>query len=386
MARIAGYDSHNHPLYFGMFSKALNLAGLGKKEALSQIKEAKYNLVINWDNSKWELTAKEIEAEFPVVVFNRSFHGMVANRVAQQKYGLKADTSGLITEDQMDSFLDQLISGFSVRDWKEILLIAQAQYQERGLYGVDDMGLRSASLAPLQAVMELRNEGNLPLKLNLFFRYSLLKKVVHEAPNMLGLCAGLKIILDGAFGVRTAALSEPFSDDPQNYGKLLMGSDKLERRIRQAVKWGVSKIAVHCIGDRAITRVLRVYQKLANSGVNTSGWRLEHALLISRSQAELAKKLGVVLCMQPNFSEDTLIYRDRLGDRVLLLNPFRMLIDEVGFKPGKDLILGSDGMPTGLAEGLKWATEPSLKSQRLTIDEAVRAYQVKPVYQVEPVE
>ncbi len=74
--------------------------------------------------------------------------------------------------------------------------------------------------------------------------------------------------------------------------------------------------------------------------------------------------------MQPNFSTDSVDYRDRLDDQYCRANnPFRMLIDEIGFEPGRDLIFGSDGMPHGIEFALQQSLFPALESQVLTVEE-----------------
>ncbi len=79
--------------------------------------------------------------------------------------------------------------------------------------------------------------------------------------------------------------------------------------------------------------------------------------------------------MQPNFSSDSTDYADRLdGPRLARNNPFRMLIDEVGFRPGRDLIFGSDGMPHGLAYAAQWGLFPLFEGQRLTLAELLAGY------------
>jgi hypothetical protein len=79
--------------------------------------------------------------------------------------------------------------------------------------------------------------------------------------------------------------------------------------------------------------------------------------------------------MQPNFSGDSVSYADRLGARYARQNnPFRMLIDEAGFVPGKDLFFGSDGMPHGAAAALEGALFPPMAGQRLTLEEFAAGY------------
>jgi hypothetical protein len=79
--------------------------------------------------------------------------------------------------------------------------------------------------------------------------------------------------------------------------------------------------------------------------------------------------------MQPNFSHDSIGYADRLPDGYPQHNnPFRMLIDEAGFIPGVDLVLGSDGMPHGFREGLRQSLFPPHAQQALSLQEFMAGY------------
>ena len=51
-----------------------------------------------------------------------------------------------------------------------------------------------------------------------------------------------------------------------------------------------------------------------------------------------------------------------------------MLIDDAGYVPGKDLLLGSDGMPHGLVGALQNGLFPPVESQRLSMDELLAGY------------
>ncbi len=79
--------------------------------------------------------------------------------------------------------------------------------------------------------------------------------------------------------------------------------------------------------------------------------------------------------MQPNFSFNSVDFTDRLsGEYLKKNNPFRMLIDEVGYEPGEDLIFGSDGMPHGVEYALKSTLFPPLENQKFTMDEFEKGY------------
>jgi predicted amidohydrolase YtcJ len=134
-------------------------------------------------------------------------------------------------------------------------------------------------------------------------------------------------------------------------------------------------IAVHAIGDRAIDQVVSAVGAVRRPA--GSEIRIEHAQLIGEPTAMRAKALGIVLCMQPNFSEDSANYAERLPEGYPERNnPFRMLIDRVGYVPGVDLLFGSDGMPHGWRYGLTQSLFPKggYPGQTLTVDEFVAGY------------
>jgi predicted amidohydrolase YtcJ len=188
--------------------------------------------------------------------------------------------------------------------------------------------------------------------------------------------AGLKFFTDGAFGTWTAALRGSYVGGER--GLLLYSDDRLLQTLADAHRFR-KPVAIHAIGDRAIEQVITTVERLDRDGVRFPGIRLEHAQLIDRAQAERAKDVGIVLSMQPNFNSDSRDYADRLDEsRLAANNPFRMLIDEVGFTPGRDLIFGSDGMPHGVEYALQWSLFPAYPGQRLSVDELVAGYGVHP--------
>lgn len=130
----------------------------------------------------------------------------------------------------------------------------------------------------------------------------------------------MKVIADGAFTTRTAALREPFVDGSGS-GMLLLDPDEL-RRLAQAGHRAGWQLATHAIGDRAIDEVLDAYESL--SGAQDKRNRVEHAMLLDREQIARMKVLGVIPAMQPEFVA-------RLGDgyamglgteRATRLNPY----------------------------------------------------------------
>ena len=136
-------------------------------------------------------------------------------------------------------------------------------------------------------------------------------------------------------------------------------------------------MAIHANGDAAIDQVVSSVERAAVHAPSRQVIRIEHAQFISESTARRAKSLGLHLSMQPNFSEDSVNYAERLPEGYPARNnPFRMLIDRVGFVPGVDLYFGSDGMPHGAQEALRQSLFPdgAYEAQVLSLDEFIAGY------------
>jgi predicted amidohydrolase YtcJ len=183
---------------------------------------------------------------------------------------------------------------------------------------------------------------------------------------------GIKFFTDGAVGARTAALEQTYINGKKGY--LLFPDESLHHMLAETAPLG-KDLAVHAIGDLATSQVIRTVKKLKKNGITFPRLRMEHCQFINEETAGEAKELGIILSMQPNFSFDSIYYRDRLLPEYLENNnPFRMLIDQAGFIPGEDLIFGSDGMPPGVEGALKASLFPPLPQQRLNLEEFIAGY------------
>jgi predicted amidohydrolase YtcJ len=184
---------------------------------------------------------------------------------------------------------------------------------------------------------------------------------------------GIKIFVDGVLGSETAALNTPYlTTDKQG---VLVYSDKELYRLICEVALFNKALAFHAIGDRATAQIISVLTQINHEYGKIPLIRIEHSQFISQNDAKTAKQLGIILSMQPNFSFDSIQYQDRLSiEYCRKNNPFRMLIDEIGFVPGKNLLFGSDGMPHGVPNALESALFPPFPEQALTLDEFVAGY------------
>ena len=158
----------------------------------------------------------------------------------------------------------------------------------------------------------------------------------------------VKVYVDGSIGARTAYLKQPYADRREWRGVLLKNWEEIARIVEELEDQGL-RVSLHAIGDGAIEECLRAFEEV---GPRLKHHRIEHAELIIEDQAERAKRLNLLLCVQPNFNPYFMgTYVKALGEeRAKRANPIRM-IDSVGV----DMIFGSDMMPFDPHFGFRYA-------------------------------
>jgi predicted amidohydrolase YtcJ len=119
----------------------------------------------------------------------------------------------------------------------------------------------------------------------------------------------VKTMLDGVVEAHTAAMLEPYSDDPTLSGKLFWDPDKYKATITEIDARGL-QIFTHAIGDKAVRLALDAYQNAATvNHTKDARPRIEHIETVSAQDIDRFGKLGVIASMQPLHSypdEDTL--------------------------------------------------------------------------------
>ncbi|MCX7695917.1 MAG: amidohydrolase [Caloramator sp.] len=125
----------------------------------------------------------------------------------------------------------------------------------------------------------------------------------------------VKYFVDGSFGSRTALLTEPYEDDPNNYGCQNLSDEEIYAIIENSLKNSIP-IAVHIIGDLAMKKFLdiyeRVYEIYPNKEVRN---RIEHIQIIKEEDIERFKRLNLIASFQPIFNLESNLTLTRLGFR-----------------------------------------------------------------------
>jgi len=368
------YDRHSHVSLYAALAGCPDLSGLAPEaafELLRGLPADRVTTVVGWHSSRLKFAPGELDALPPAILVNFSLHGFALTGEARRLLGpehpelLERQGDPEWCERNMERLL--VFFGQSAGLTAAKLDLFMGGLQRAGLGAVEDMLLTDE--AALRVIQASRWSGRIRCWTTPAIHRSL-------GPEAQAAVAGLKLFTDGALGARTAAMTEPFLDGGD--GMLIYSGPALERALAE-LQALAKPVAIHAIGGRAVDQALTALERLAGANLTFPWVRLEHVQFITLAMARRAKDLGVILSMQPNFNSDSVDYADRLGRAQLEANnPFRMLLDEAGFRCGEDLIFGSDGMPHGVEYALQWTLFPAFPGQRLTVEELTAGFGLPP--------
>ncbi|MCU1686948.1 MAG: amidohydrolase [Amycolatopsis sp.] len=159
------------------------------------------------------------------------------------------------------------------------------------------------------------------------------------------------LFVDGALGSHTAALHQPYLDEPDTSGALYLAPEAIAEHLVACTEVGL-QAGFHVIGDAAVGAVVEGF-RLAEKAVGSRALaarhhRLEHLEMVDAGQARELAAWGVSASVQSQFDAAwggaEGMYAARLGvERAAGLNPFAALAAE-----GVLLALGSDSPVTPL--------------------------------------
>jgi hypothetical protein len=138
---------------------------------------------------------------------------------------------------------------------------------------------------------------------------------------------GVKIYTDGSLGARTAALREPYTDDPTNSGILRYTDEELSKLVERIDAKGY-QVIIHAIGDRAVEQAVDALARVAGTN-NPHRHRIEHASLLPKDLRDKMARHSLRATVQPLFITSDTWAVERLGEeRVRDLYPLRSMLTE----------------------------------------------------------
>ncbi|MGV8980420.1 amidohydrolase [Clostridium sp.] len=318
----------------------------------------------------------------PVFISSIDFHIVTVNSYALNKINLPFTVNG-IEKDSNGFYTGRLYHHASNLARKKMYEMISDEAQSKGLQIIMKKVIQKGvtSLVSMEggslfhdrhAEFLLGEKSKLPIDIIVFYQTTDINKVLaYNLPRF-----GGDIFLDGSFRSSNAALYEPYSDEKENIGTMYFTQEELDAMIFEAHEKKL-QIAIHAVGARAIDCLLNAYEKaLIKCPRNDHRHRIEHFELPTISQIKRAKRLGIILSMQPTyeyfFREPNGMYEVRLGmERSLQTNPFRKILDA-----GIVIVGGSDSdvMPIDPMLGIHSAVNHPNAASRITPYEALRMY------------
>lgn len=202
----------------------------------------------------------------------------------------------------------------------------------------------------------------------------------------------VKMMIDGVVESHTAAMLEPYSDDPSTKGKLFWDREKYLAAVAELDRRGF-QLFTHAIGDYGVRTTLDAYENAASVN-HTSGRRprIEHIETIAAADTARFGKLGVIASMQPLHSypdRNTLeVWARNAGpDRASRAWVWKRIADG-----GGRLAFGSDwpvvtlnpfeGIQTAVTRQTTGGTPADgfVPSERLTVRAAIEGYTLGAAY------
>ncbi|MFB6125794.1 MAG: amidohydrolase [Halolamina sp.] len=320
-----------------------------------------------------------VAADRPVVAFREDMHVASVNGAALERFAddLPAGDvrredgapTGVLVEDAVGVVRDAFEPG--VAGTRDLVVAAIDRANAKGVTAVHDM-VRRSQAPRVYRELDLADELTLRVRLNYWSDHldALVETGLrtNHGSEMVQVGA-VKSFTDGSFGGRTAKLSEPYADAPEETGQWVVDPAELREIVARADKAGL-QLTVHAIGDEAVRETVDAFADCERPG--EARHRVEHVELADDDLLDRMADLGVVASMQPNFlkwAQEDGLYESRLGERRTESNRFAAVREA-----GVPLAFSSDCMPLDPLLGVHHAVNAPTPDQRLDVTDALRAY------------
>ena len=391
------------------------------KEKVKNVKKGDWVKGVNFDQSKWKEnrfpTLEEmnsISKDNPVIIKRCCLHAVVANSKALEMASIgknyQAGSGGIVELDK-EGMPNGILREQSTKVFDDILPdpLKDIEVQKRIMQDVlNDMSSKGITTIHTYAAKiwqynediniykNFEKEGKLPLRVTVcideLFEPEILTKEKLNNPYRKVQLGAYKIFSDGSMGSRSAALKEPYSDDPENSGFMLFTQEELNNKILTGYEHGLQP-AIHAIGDRALDMTLSAIEYTLKTtkekGMTDEEqkkrlpFRIIHVQMIDDDLLERMKKLPLVLDIQPIFlCTDLHWIEDRIGKERLKGSFALKTMEKAGL-----IQTGGSDCPVETYEPLKgiyaavtrqdmegYPTEGFLPEERLSVYEALCMY------------
>jgi predicted amidohydrolase YtcJ len=295
-----------------------------------------------WEPDRW--VVDEVTAANPILLNSFDSELFLANTAALQAAGLEdAPTEGMALNDvgvptgliyRGSPALSRLRSVRTPKSHERLLNENRAAIKalrEAGIVEIHDI----ATVDQTARFVELQRNGELTVRV--WLRPDLSRGAdlgaqgftmgLHpetKEPDPFLRYGALKGYIDGIMGTHGALFFEPYDDQPDNYGhyrrhtsddsQMQVGNmEKMYGLIRAGLDAGFVP-NVHAIGTKGVALMLDMYERLANEGVDLTGFRVIHNQVVRPEDFPRYRELGVIAEINPyHVSDDMRWMEERIG-------------------------------------------------------------------------
>ncbi|MGN0317115.1 MAG: amidohydrolase [Lachnospira sp.] len=261
----------------------------------------------------------KVSTERPIYVSSYCGHAAMANSKCLEITGIKkgfvppegafidvdenGEPTGILRE-HISAYIMKFVGPLyqTYEDELDGLMQVLNKYASYGYTTIQSNEMQPDGEDTVRQLTTLKNEGKLPVRVILDY--------TNFSPNYLGIISGFgddmlkagshKFFVDGSMNSHTAAMIEPYDNEPKTTGQLIYPTDQeFIDAVKKAYDYGDS-IAAHTIGDYAMDLMIRAIKNCYIPG-DPRRFRIIHAMLVNEEQLEELQKLPVILDTQPNF-------------------------------------------------------------------------------------
>jgi predicted amidohydrolase YtcJ len=424
-------DAHVHLADAGMKKLSVDLTGVKSLDELrgrlakkvEQSTAGEWIVGAGWDETLWPVKVPptrwdldEVSTDHPVLLTRVDEHIGVANTRALQLASItlasrdpmgghidrneNGEPTGILRETALDAVHD-VIPKPNHDQRREALELALADLAANGVTSVQDCSTVESACSTwedFQIYEELEKDGKLTARITEWLPFDASvdelnqKRNSHPRSDLMLHTGMVKAFLDGSLGSHTAALLEPYADDPKNSGLPHYDPAKLNDMAKARVLAGF-QLGFHAIGDKAVELALDAFaeaEKAARdehakgaAGTDEFRLRVEHAQVATQQEIARFAQFKIIASMQPcHLLTDMRWAQDRLGPKRAATSYawLSFLNKNVPLAFGTDYPVESVNPFRGLYAAVTRKSEDGKQEyfpeQRLTIDQAIHAYTV----------
>lgn len=422
-------DAHLHLADAGMTKVSVDLTGVKSLDELrdrlakkvEQSTAGEWIQGSGWDETLWPVKVTptrsdldEVSGDHPVFLVRIDGHIAVANTRALQLASItlasrdpmgghidrneNGEPTGILRETAQEAVLN-VIPKPNHDQRRHALELALLDLAEHGITSAQDY---SPDWENFQIYEELEKEGKLTARISEWLPFDESvdelnhKRNSHPQSDLMLHTGMLKGFMDGSLGSRTAALLEPYTDDPKNSGIPRYDPAKLNEMAKERVLAGY-QLGFHAIGDKGVQMALDAFaeaEKAAHeahvkgpAGTDEFRLRVEHAQVTTPQQIARFAQLKVVASMQPSHVlTDMRWAQDRLGPKRAATSYawFSFLNKNVPLAFGTDYpvepVTPFRGLYAAVTRKSEDGKQEYFPKQHLTIDQAIHAYTAGSAY------